>query len=74
MGVFRDAAPCILIEIYRRFYQTLTMEAVNAFETPVNFYENTWRNILEDNLHIRHRKKLKSHILHVIFRWLLNHL
>jgi hypothetical protein len=58
MAVFWDVAPCSLVEVYRRFrdacclhYQSeiaLMMEAASTFETSVNFYQKTRRNILED--------------------------
>jgi hypothetical protein len=39
----------------------LMMEAVSTSETSVDFYETTWRNILEDShLHARRRENLKS--------------
>jgi hypothetical protein len=40
----------------------LMMEAVSTSQTSANFYQTTRRNIPEDShLHIRRRKKLKSH-------------
>jgi hypothetical protein len=40
----------------------LTMEAVSTFETPVNFYHTTRRNIAEDyHINKLRRKALKSH-------------
>jgi hypothetical protein len=54
MTVFWDAAPCSLVEIYRRFVFTasiifaLMMETVSTSETSVNFYQTTRRNISED--------------------------
>jgi hypothetical protein len=62
-----------VVEIYRRFrgvycphhqgaLMALTMEAVNTFETPVNLYHTTRRNIAEDyHIHKLRRKALKSH-------------
>jgi hypothetical protein len=36
------------------------MEAVSNFETSVNFYQTTWRNISEEsNFHTRRRENLK---------------
>jgi hypothetical protein len=67
MTVFWDAAPCSLLEVYRRFRGAccaiaLMMETANTSETPVSFYQATRRNILEDShLHTRHRENLKSH-------------
>jgi hypothetical protein len=69
--VFWDVAPCSLVEIYRLLEVlaasifraiALMMEAVSIFETSVNFYQITRRNIPEDsNLHTRRRENLKSH-------------
>jgi hypothetical protein len=47
-------APCSLEEIYRRFRGAycpiaLMIEAINTFETSLNFYQTTRRNILEDS-------------------------
>jgi hypothetical protein len=37
------------------------MEAASTYETPVNFYQTTRRNIPEDSrLHTRRRENLKS--------------
>jgi hypothetical protein len=37
------------------------MVAVRTFETLVNFYQTTWRNIPESSrLHVRRRENLKS--------------
>jgi hypothetical protein len=62
MTVFWDIAPCCLVEVYRRFrgayclhHQgdesliTLMLEAVSTFETSVNFYQTSRRNIPEDS-------------------------
>jgi hypothetical protein len=41
----------------------LMMEAVSTYETSVNFYQTTRRNIPEDShLHTRRRENLKSHL------------
>jgi hypothetical protein len=56
--VFWDVAPCSLVEV---FHQALMMEAVSTYETSVNFYQTTRRNIPEDShLHTRHQENLKS--------------
>jgi hypothetical protein len=40
------------------------MEAARTSETPVNFYQSTWRNIPEDcHFHVRRRENLKSRLL-----------
>jgi hypothetical protein len=41
----------------------LMMEAASISETPVNFYQDTWRNNPEGNPHTVHRQNLKSHLL-----------
>jgi hypothetical protein len=46
----------------RRVVITVMIEAVSAFETSVNFYQTTRRDIPEDgHLHTRRRENLKSH-------------
>jgi hypothetical protein len=46
----------------------MMMEAVSRFETSVNFYQTTRRNIPEDShLHTRRRENLKSHHVVVLF-------
>jgi hypothetical protein len=67
MTVFCDVAPCSPVEIYRSFRGAYCLhhqgsKAISISETLVNFYEATWRNILEDShLHSRRRENLKSH-------------
>jgi hypothetical protein len=71
MAVFWLAAPCILVEVYRRFrvacclhHQALMMEAASTSETSVNFYQTTWHYNPEDShLHSRRCENLKSHAL-----------
>jgi hypothetical protein len=48
MTVFRDAAPCSLVDTDRRSTGALMMEAVSTSETSVNLYQTTRRNIPED--------------------------
>jgi hypothetical protein len=60
MAVYWGVAPCILIEIDRRFggpyrlhyhdNKVLMMEAVSISETAVSFYKATRRSIPEDSL------------------------
>jgi hypothetical protein len=46
----------------------MTMEAASTSETPVNFYQTTWRNIPGDNhLYTRRRENLKSYVLSKFF-------
>jgi hypothetical protein len=46
----------------QRWWVALMMEAVSTFETLVNFYQITRRNIPEDShLHNRHHENMKSH-------------
>jgi hypothetical protein len=54
MVVFWVAAPCNLVEVYRRFRGVSAsiirvMEAVSTSETSVNFYQTTRRNNSEDS-------------------------
>jgi hypothetical protein len=54
MAVFWVAAPCILVEVYRRFRDiviALMMEAASTSETSVNFYQITRRYNAEDSHH-----------------------
>jgi hypothetical protein len=53
-----DVAPCFLVEVCRRFTSAfclhhhgdpLMMEAVSTYETSVNLYQTTRRNIPEDS-------------------------
>jgi hypothetical protein len=68
--VFWDVAPCSLDVsevlpacIIRAI--ALMIEAVSTYETSVNFFQTTRRNIPEDShLHIRRRENLKSHHRH----------
>jgi hypothetical protein len=48
MAVFRDVAPCSLVEIDRRGI-ALMMEAITTSETSVSFYQTTQWNIAEDS-------------------------
>jgi hypothetical protein len=54
MTVFLDAAPCGLVEVYRRFRGAIApmLVAASASETSVIFYHATRRNIPEDS-HLR---------------------
>jgi hypothetical protein len=74
---FWDIAPCILVEIDRRFRGAyclhhqgdessycLMMGAVRISETSVYFNETTWRCIPEScNLHSRRHENFKYHFL-----------
>jgi hypothetical protein len=65
MTVFWDVAPCVPVEVYRRFRLiALMMKAEINSETSVNFYQTTRCNNPEDShLHTRRRENLKSHIV-----------
>jgi argininosuccinate synthase len=60
MYVFWLVAPCSLVEVFRRFNQSLarsllivlTMEAASTFKMSVNLYQTTRRNNPED-CHLR---------------------
>jgi hypothetical protein len=55
---FTDFSEVLTVSI-----RALTMDAASTFETSVNFYQTTWRNIPEDShLHTRRRENLKSHL------------
>jgi hypothetical protein len=58
VAVFWDAAPCILVEIKRRFRTiVLMLEAVSTSETSVYSYKTVRRNIPEGcQLYIIHKK------------------
>jgi hypothetical protein len=53
MAAFWDVAPCSLVKVYRRFGGACCflcqdfLPVVSTFETPVNFYRNSRRNIPE---------------------------
>jgi hypothetical protein len=57
ISVFWDVVPYSLVETDRRFRgahcliraMALIMEEISTSETSVNFYQTTWRNILEDS-------------------------
>jgi hypothetical protein len=64
MAVFWVVAPCILVEVYRRFSLLIALmtEAESTSETSVNFYQTTRRYNPEDShLHTRRRENLKSY-------------
>jgi hypothetical protein len=59
MAIFWIVAPFSLVEVYRRFsgtcclHDVLMMKAASTSETPLNFYQTTWRNNPEDS-HIQY--------------------
>jgi hypothetical protein len=61
MAVLWAAAPCSVVEIYRRFRGFWAMmEAVSTSKTSINFYQTMRRNISEDSRrHTRRRENLK---------------
>jgi hypothetical protein len=67
MTFFWVVVPCSLVEVYQRFRGTywatiaLMMETASTFETSVNIYQTTRRNIPEES-HLRARRceNLKS--------------
>jgi hypothetical protein len=77
--VFWDVAPCIQIDVDRRFRGAyclhdkgdeiaLMMEAVRTSETSVNINLTTRRYIPEESkLHTRRRENLKSHMVDICF-------
>jgi hypothetical protein len=81
MTVFWDVAPCSLVEGYQRvrgpcclhhqgreyWLITLMMAVAGTFETSVNLYQTTRRNIPKDSLHTRRCDNLKSYKLFIIF-------
>jgi hypothetical protein len=77
--VFWDAAPCSLVDTYRRLrgayclllperWVALMMDTVSAFETSVSIYQTTRRSIPEDShLHTRRHGNQKYHITLLTF-------
>jgi hypothetical protein len=67
MTVFRNIAPCSLVDIDQCFRGAycliiaLIMEAVSCFDMSVSFYQITQHNILEDSHLCTHHENLKSH-------------
>jgi hypothetical protein len=48
MTVFWNVALCSLVEVYRLLRGALKMETASTYETSINFYQTTLRNIPED--------------------------
>jgi hypothetical protein len=79
MAVFWNVAPCSLVEFNQSFRGAyclhhqddtliaLMMGALSTYETLVNFYQTTQRNISEDShLRTHHRENLKSHSFNTV--------
>jgi hypothetical protein len=65
MAAFWDVASCIVVEVSRSLQRGfLLMEAVNTFETSVNFNRTTRRNITEHSrIRTRRRENLRSQLI-----------
>jgi hypothetical protein len=67
-----QGAYCLHFQVGAWSHIPLMTEALNTFETSVNFYETKWRNIPEDShLHTRRREhlKFKMRLLCIIIFW-----
>jgi hypothetical protein len=62
VSVFWGVAPCCFVE--SDDFIDLMMEVLNTFEVSVNFYDSTYRNILEENISTLVAKRTQS--LHII--------